>query len=81
MLFQGQYRERELDINFHIAPSSSNQQKVQVIGSSTITESLERREINQNRKDKREDPIYEEVTIIKRLVEHRLVAERVYISI
>ena len=43
LIFQGSYRERELDINFSIAPNAANGQKVSVTAKSSISESIERR--------------------------------------
>ena len=37
--------------------------------------------MNKNRKDKREDPVYEDVTIVKRVIERTLIAEKVYVSV
>lgn len=77
LLFQGQYREREIDINFHILPTLGNQQKVTVTDTSNISESTEHREVSQNKNEH----VYEDVTIIKRVIERTFFAENIYVSV
>lgn len=52
-----------------------------VFGKSSINESVEKREVNSERKNKHEEPIYEDVTVIERVTERTLLAKNVFVSI
>lgn len=63
-------------------------QKVSVTGKSSISESNELREVSDGKrktseedKNKKNEPVYENVTIIKRVTERTLTAENVNVSI
>ena len=68
-------------INFHIGPDHDKLQRVSVSGKSSIFESNELREVSKNKKQKHEQSMYENVTIIKRVTERTLTAENVFVSI
>jgi len=51
------------------------------MGKSSITESIEKREVNPERKNKHEEAIFEDVTVIKRVTERTLLAKNIFVSI